>query len=89
MTRKYLNIDVKRQDINQGARRDPCNCPIAHALSRRLKGAEVSVGYEQIIGAGQKYYCTHDIEQWMTDFDEGLPVKPVRFTLEAIHDFGR
>jgi hypothetical protein len=85
MKRNFLNIDVTQKDINQGGRRDPWNCPIAHALSRRLKGAEVSVGYVEIRGDGRSYYCSWEIEQWMNDFDEGLPVKPARFTLEAFH----
>ena len=53
MIRNFVNIDVKQKDINMGARRDPCNCPIAHALSRRLKGAEVSVNYEEIRADGR------------------------------------
>lgn len=84
MTRTFLNIDVKQKDINQGARRDPCNCPITHALSRRLKGAAVSINFEEIHADERVFYCSRDIEQFMTDFDEGLPVKPSRFTLEQV-----
>lgn len=83
--RKFLNINVMRKDINQGGRRDPCDCPVAHALSRRLKGAAVHVGYEGIYAEGHTYYCSRDIEQFMNDFDEGRPVTPARFTLERMY----
>ncbi len=86
--RRYLNIDVTQEDIRQGGRRDTSNCPIAHALSRRLKGAAVNVCFERIVAhseqAHYEFYCSRDIEQFMTDFDEARPVRPSRFTLEQI-----
>lgn len=86
MRNKYLNINVTRKDIASGGRGDCNDCPIAHAVSRRLNNAPVHVGYDDITalvrGRLRTYYCSIDIELWMDAFDAAMPVKPARFTLE-------
>jgi hypothetical protein len=72
----------QRRDIANGVRRNPCRCPIALSTSRRLKGAAVEANFEGIgTSDGTNFEVSRDVEQFMTDFDEGRPVQASRFTL--------
>ena len=53
MTRKTLTIDVRREDIATGVRRNPSKCPVARATSRRLHGAAVEANFEEIDANGR------------------------------------
>ena len=82
MTRKTLNINVLQRDIANGVSRNPERCPIALATNRRLKHSGVTACFEGIgTDDGTIYAVSRDVEQFMTDFDEGRPVQPSRFTL--------
>ena len=63
-------VEVTKDDIRQGTRKDPCNCPIAIALRRAIKSEiEDSTGIEpddMDVEVDFNYirYWNHDISEY-------------------------
>lgn len=74
-----MNISVTKNDIANGKRRSFTRCPIALACKRRAKTDGVDVNFQEI-RIGDRFF--YPVEEFMSDFDSGRPVKPSRFTLE-------
>jgi hypothetical protein len=78
-------ISVTNADIKHGERGQCSRCPVALAVLRRLECKDVTVGICGVTiysrRAHRRFYPPSRIARWITDFDNGRPVKPTRFKL--------
>lgn len=69
-------------DIAHGV---PCNdnqCPVALAIKRQTREADVHVTYEGSIFVGNAFsYGSESVRRFINKFDRGEPVEPFRFDL--------
>ncbi len=86
-----MKIHVTQKHIDEGMREHCGNNPIAKAIKEATKSDEVFVGHYGIgYGKRERGYFKHvipitppAIREFMDRFDEGLPVAPFTFELEA------
>jgi len=79
-----MKISVTRADIEGARRRDPNDCAVARALRRAgivhfgVMGMLVAVemGRQQT-----SLFLPGQVQEWILDFDWGLPVQPFEFEL--------
>lgn len=79
-----IDLYVAQRDINQGIRADPEHCPIANALYRKTGRQPAVYSSDDIVlknGSRTYYVGPGSIDDFIRDFDLGLPVKPIRFRL--------
>jgi hypothetical protein len=84
-----IKLEVTQQDIDRGKRGECDKCAVALALSRQLPQYEPSVGNLSGITLYDKesrlpiYECdnTKKIQEFISKFDAGEPVKPDTFSL--------
>ena len=80
-------IEVTQEDIKNGVRGDPCNCPTAHAATRATHGTvPLRVGALVIkfgpIGSSVASKLPIEAREFIYDFDWGKPVEPFSFEIE-------
>lgn len=81
-------IEVTEADIEKGAPRDGCGCPLALAISRKLDYPRCSVALGNAVLHGKGFY-SEDIPlpeeacEFYHDFDYGRPVSPFSFTIDV------
>lgn len=80
---KQLIIAVTKDDILQGVRRDGQYCPIARSLRRRYPDSKIEVDCELIQIDDERIPVTGKIEDFIDAFDEGQPVTPTAFFVDA------
>lgn len=79
---KTITINVTKRDIERGEA-ESYNCPIYHAAKRKLPHIEC-VRLREIITRRNKSYSLPEIAQnFIYDFDEGKPVKPIKFPVRV------
>ena len=77
---KPLTVSVTRKDIERGKKcRTDC-CPIALAI-RKIPGWERATVATFIKNNHIGYLAPEEAQDFMADFDAGLPVKPFKFKL--------
>lgn len=91
------SFNVTAKDIASGVRTHAHKCPVALAAKRVkvLKGRNVEVGCrslmykgDEFLGSNLNYPRTEFVKfperiyQWISDYDCGREVRPVRFTME-------
>ena len=90
-----MKITVTRFDIISGEPQNPCNCPIARALNRKLK-----TGYKADVGPSSikirccdthrkvsEQYTPDTAKEFIFDIDHGIEVEPITFELEYIKQY--
>lgn len=77
-----MKISVTKQHIDAGIKLDACSCPLALALSDAGFPKPVVDG-EQVEIAGEfgLFPLPEVAQQFVSDFDHGLPVAPFDFEL--------
>lgn len=84
---KRVRINVTQRDIDRGIPFSSWSCPVALAIRRHSQLADYFVGRNYFV----KGECIIDdmaiplpevTIRFVSDFDAGRPVKPIRFTLE-------
>ena len=82
---KKVTINVTKKDIEQGRPYLGDSCAVALALGRATRAKGVSVGYcsTEFWTRDGRWHAsnTQKLERFVEDFDHGLSVKPVKFTL--------
>jgi hypothetical protein len=88
-----LKVDVTEEDIQQGVRFRPCECPIARAIARTVDGL-IPGGCKAVtvwplsgitIGAADRFYHAPSPEgafEFIRKFDEGDPVQPISLVVD-------
>ena len=75
-----ITVNVTERDIAFGTRNACEYCPIARALARAIDGKpSVHLSYAMI--GESRYNLPREAIQFVVDFDAGLPVRPLSFTL--------
>jgi len=75
-----MKITVTQKDIKNGK---PCKsflCPIAIAVQRKTKGI-YRVMAEELVKKGVVYPLPDIAKEFISRFDEGMPVKPFSFEI--------
>jgi hypothetical protein len=76
-----MKIQVTREDIEQGRRRDPNNCAVAVAL-RRAGVSHFGVTGMVVSFAGSTVVLLPvTVQEWIMDFDWGVKMDPMEFDL--------
>lgn len=85
-----MTISITQKHIDEGGREHCGNSPIARAIKEATKSNEVFVGHYGIGYEREHGYFKHvmpktppTVREFMDRFDEGLPVEPFTFELEA------
>jgi hypothetical protein len=76
---KYINIEVKKEDIDKSVKADKHNCPVANAIKRQFLLPSTSVSVQpHRIRVGQKYYRpSQNLFDMIFDYDcRTEPFKP-------------
>ena len=80
-----LDLYVTQDDIDAGILRSPTDCAIAHAMKRQHEEfAHVSVDDLHIIAMDKdrnvikRWQTGVKIRNWITEFDQGKKVRPLR-----------
>lgn len=82
-----LHINVTKRDIQRGTRGRATDCPVALAISRKLKNVDyVSVGqtcasWYTKEEAMKDTPLPPEVTEFIQRFDSGEPVEPIRFYL--------
>ena len=77
-----MKITVTRDDIDGGRRRDPNNCAVALALRRSGITHFGVTGMLVCLGPGHtNVLLPGPVQEWIVDFDWGVPVNPIEFEL--------
>lgn len=80
---KKYQIEVTKQDIEQGECKSPWRCPIALAINRVMQpGCRAYVDYDTVIIACQDYRLPPEASQFVDRFDDQASVSPFSFSLE-------
>jgi hypothetical protein len=76
-------IEVTQDDIDEGDRRHPCNCPVALAVSRKCGDPDASVTPHRIIVNGVRLFTPAAAAEFILRFDTDVPrEKLAPFTFE-------
>lgn len=76
-----FEFEVTIEDIRNGRKLSPCNCPVAQALKRKFGTTNVMVSYEIVID-NRRYDIPKDVRIFMVQFDTGkLVAKNYKFTI--------
>lgn len=84
-----MRITVTTQDIEQGRRRDPGECPVARALRRAGISHFGVTGMLVIVESGRTHVplvLPPNVQEWILDFDWGSAMAPVEFELTLPHE---
>ncbi len=74
-------IEVTREDINKGIKRNACHCPIARAIARHT-GSQCAIGGDiYLSNSGKSCFIPEIAQIFISRFDAGEPVKPFKFDL--------
>ena len=76
-----MTITITQKHIDAGVRGSWCKCPIALAIKE--KGKWYHAGKRWLLVNDVDYATPPVVHKWMDRFDEGLPVEPMSFELEA------
>jgi len=76
-----LVVNVTKNDILEGVRSSPGWCPIALAVRRRTKAADVNVGTMSADVGKRTYLVPAETRQFIIAFDMKQFVKPGRYKL--------
>jgi len=78
-----IRVEITREDIKTGIRKDPCNCPIAKAFKHSTDFIWVEVKPATItFDTGQGYrfmLLPRKVQKFIEKFDKGMKVKPFTF----------
>lgn len=74
-------IYVTAKDIEHGSCGSIYSCPVAKAVDRRFPTKVVRVGGGRIIVGIKRYKMPMKVIEFVRDFDNHKPVKPMRFEL--------
>lgn len=79
-----MKITVTREDIDAGRKRDPYDCAVAKAL-RRAGVAHYGVAGTLVLvkdrDQRRSVVLPAAVQEWIVDFDWGVPVQPFEFDL--------
>ena len=81
-----IKVKLTYKDLAEGERWRPGFCPVALNLKREHNVEKIHVGVKVIEGEinGQPFVAPTPAEatDFIRDFDRGVPVKPIEFTLD-------
>lgn len=75
-----IKIRVTAEHIRRGARSQPFSCPIALACQAAGQTKPL-VGLDVLFADDHKHLLPPAVQQWVRNFDDGLPVEPFEFEL--------
>ena len=74
-----MRIEVTQEDIELGDITST-TCPVARAMRREWPRAQVgSTHFHTVAGSITSHDLPDEAVDWITDYDQGLPVKPFAF----------
>jgi len=77
-----MKITVTKLDIKRGDQREHAFCPVARALRRVYSWKKIiNVGHLYIQLNNKRYTTPDNVDQWISQFDEGRFVFPFTFEL--------
>lgn len=77
-----IHVCVTQEDIDKGIKEDVNNCAVALAVKRLFpEDRNVYVENPGIDINGEFYLVPKHIEEFINNFDNGLPVEPVEFDM--------
>lgn len=88
--RRLIKVDVTATDIRKGVPESICNCPIARAITRKMRASYSEVVHATDLGVINKreddsraYMARQKgtVNRFIIKFDNGDPVKPFSFTM--------
>jgi hypothetical protein len=75
-----IETDVTEDDIKNGKKGDPCNCPVALSLKRVLGKGSITVGGSVLAVVNDdgffRYEIPVEIEKLIHEFDAGVEIEP-------------
>lgn len=95
---RHIHVHVTQKDIEEGIRGGPHSCPVALAIVRRLEptdpGIVPSVLPSQVyldrrldsgtlVQDDKGVPLPARVREWIKAFDDGNPVAPISFTIQA------
>lgn len=85
VTKKKVKVEVTKQDIARGIKRDGYSCPVARAMKRTLHRRKIWVGwhYYQIGEDGAFITLPPTVTQFVKAFDSGKKVEPFTFEVDG------
>lgn len=75
-------IEVTKGDIKKGVAKNYHTCPVARAISRKLKNGLAPWVSTVLIIDYYKFGLPIEAHLFVIDFDKGLPVQPFSFDLD-------
>ena len=78
-----LTVNVTKQDIKAGIRRNMRRCPIARAVRRTSRRRYVVVGGQHVDIGGQLLRLPALARDFVRSFDDHQRVVPITFTLKG------
>ena len=79
----FIKLQITQDDINKGKRFDCSLCPIARA-AKRYFNEMVNVSPQSIFVGNNCYRILRTGENFILDFDGGVPVEPIEIEIEQI-----
>lgn len=76
-----LKIEVTKEDIKNGWKISPRNCPVAKAIQRLLPTASVGLGTLYLNEGNDKYILPDCVSKFILAFDRDQEVSPFSFEL--------
>lgn len=77
-----MRIKITQDHIDKGLKRDCHSCPIAWAITEVRHQSYVQVGTNDVRIDAQVYQLPAKVSRFISNFDDGQPVKPFAFNLE-------
>lgn len=75
-------IEVQQSHIDQGRPTDPCRCPIALAVTSKIKADDISVGIDGVTLNGTRVRLPIEATHFVVHFDSKIDVQPFTFELD-------
>lgn len=82
MTEEVVYVVVTAKDIENGVREEPSKCPIALAASRQLGTAVMWARILEDRTKDRFARVPDRVRDWITRFDRGDRVQPIRFKVK-------
>lgn len=74
------DISVTYADLYRGNKNDASSCPVALAVTRVI-GKPVKVRSSTVVVDGGTYPLPKSVQELICNFDDGVPVEPIQFSL--------
>lgn len=80
-------IEVTQDDIEKGVAKNCSACPVARAITKKLRQGLVAGVSSVLLIDYYKFRLSIEAFLFVIDFDKGLPVQPFSFDLDLPAEF--